>query len=343
MRYLIFTISFFISNSLLGQITFEPTFINQCSNEVESFQSWYIAHPYKTYIERDFKEKMVTLPDTGVYHFYWNMSSTPIEIIINKKGINRDTFFTKRITLKQFIIPSSEYLECGNPANGKLTDYYFNGKTRMKGIFENGQPIDTLFSYNRSGQLTEIFISNKKGWKKINYFKNGHTKSEETKSKKNKQTLKEYYQNGVLKRTQNHKSLEIYNQDKVAIEKITRKEILIFERLFKKKKHGRDKFYEYKWKSFDNRGIIKREMFFDSDHFEGKPFPDSVRQIDDFLFEKIIFYFNGKEFKKITIEYDMNNNFSKKLVLFRKEGKEWIREKTTTTSKVYKMIDNYSN
>ena len=308
MKYFIFVLSFFFSNLIIGQITFEPTFINQCSNEVLQFQYWNISDSSKAY---DFNLKKVDLPKVGNYQLKINFGS-PINITINKNGIIRDTFFTKRITHnKQISNPStSKYLDCDSLANGKISDYYFNGKIRMKGTFEKGQAIDTLFSYNRSGQLTEILIPNKKNWKKITYFKNGKIKSiydkekkyekefhpsgqlkkDKTWSRKNKITLKGYFPNGKLKRKQSHKKLEIYNEDKVVIEKMKRKEILIFERLFARKKHGKERFYKYKWESFDPRGIIKRKIIFDGDHFKGSPFPDSIQQINDFLFENTIFY-----------------------------------------------------
>ncbi|MFK8005287.1 MAG: hypothetical protein AB8H03_02910 [Saprospiraceae bacterium] len=159
----------------------------------------------------------------------------------------------------------------------------------------------------------------------------------------NKSILKEYFPNGILKRKQSNKKLEIYNQKKVVLEKMRRKEILIFERLFKKKKHGREKFYNYKWESFDDRGIIKRKITFNGDHFNRNPFPDNIQQIDDFLFEKIIFYFNGKEFKKVVLELENKKNLSRNLVVYRKEEKKWVREKTTSINKVHELIEDYSN
>ncbi|MFK7771353.1 MAG: hypothetical protein AB8F94_04405 [Saprospiraceae bacterium] len=345
MRCLIFAFSFIISNSLLGQITFEPTFINQCSKEVLPSQFWTVSDSLKTYGFKNLnvKKKVLPLPKLGKYKLHVGFDELEIEFTINKNGINRDTFLFQRITQSIIIGPGSEYLDCGVLANGKITDYYHNGKIRMQGVFEKGQLIDTLFSYRKNGQRIEVFIPNKKGWKKIQYFHNGKIKSEEIKARKKKSTLKEYFPNGILKRKQSHKKLEIYNQNKVVVEKMKRKEILIFERIFKRKKHGREKFYEYQWESFDDRGIIKRKIIFDSDHFNTSPFPDSVQQIDGFLFEQIVFYFNGKEFKKVALELVDRKSLSRKLVVYRKEEKKWVREKTTSINQVHKVINNYSN
>jgi len=365
MRFLILTFSLLISNSLLSQITFQPTFINQCSNEVDDNSLWVITDSTKAnwHWPDNNNSNQATLPKPGNYHIYIDFDD-PIEFTVNENGIIADTFFIKRLFHEIYLSKtSSNYFDCENPANGKITDYYFNGKIRMKGTFKKGQPIDTLFSYTRTGQLTEVFIPNKKGWEKINYFKNGkiksiynarkkyekefypsgQLKSERYWSRKNKTKLKEYFPNGILKRNQSHGKLKIYNQNKVVVEKIKRKEILIFERLFAKKKYGREKFYTYHWESFDDQGIKKREVVFDNDGFLMSPFPDSIQQIDDFLFEKIIFYFNGKEFKKLALELENRNGFSRKLVVYRKEGKKWVREKTSSMNKIHEMILNYSN
>lgn len=346
MRFLIFVFSFLISKSLLGQIIFEPTFINQCTNQIDESPSWVITDLTKTnwHWPDNNNSNQATLPKSGDYKIYINYDA-PIEFTVNEFEITRDTFFIKRLIHYSHYgsHPLLNYSDCDSLANGKISDYYYNGKIRRKGSFKNGKGIDTLFSYFKSGQQSGIVIPKKKGWKRINYFKNGKIKSEEIRSKKKKSTLKEYFPNGILKRNQSHKKLEIYNQKKVVIEKMKRKEILIFERLFKKKKHGREKFYAYQWESFDDRGIIKRKMIFDSDHFDTSPFPDSVQQIDDFLFEEIIFYFNGKEFKKVALELESRKNLSRKLVVYRKEEKKWTREKTTSINKIHSLIENYSN
>lgn len=347
MRLFIFAFSFLISNSLIGQITFEPTFIDPCTNKIDDNPLWVITDMVKTkwHWPDPFNSNQAILPKSGTYKIYIDFGE-PVEFTVNGNGINKDTFLTKRLVHHFYRSPHPliNYSDCDSLANGEIIDYYYNnGKIRKKGTFKNGKVIDTLFSYFKSGQQREIVIPKKKGWKRINYFKNGQIKSEEIKAKKKKSTLKEYFPNGILKRNQTHKKLEIYNQKKVVVEKMKRKEILIFERLFKKKKHGREKFYEYNWESFDDRGIIKRKIIFDSDHFDKSPFPDSVQQINDFLFEEIIFYFNGKEFKKVALELENRKSLSRKLVVYRKEGKEWTRERTTSINKVHKMIENYTN
>lgn len=195
-------------------------------------------------------------------------------------------------------------------------------------------------TYHKNGKIKSIIDTKKRSEKE--FYPNGQLKLEKKWSRKGKIKLKEFYQDGQLSKKQSHKTLESYNSKNIVIEKIKRKEILIFERIFAKKKHGRDKFYLYEWKSFDDQGTIKRKMIFNGDHFNQHPFPNSVQQIDNFLFEEIIFYFNGKEFKKIALELINQSTLSRKLVVYRREGKKWIREKTTSIDKAHELIENYS-
>lgn len=195
-------------------------------------------------------------------------------------------------------------------------------------------------TYHKNGKIKSI-LDTKKRSEKV-FFPNGQLKLEKKWSRKGKIKMKEYFQDGQLSKQQNHKTLERYNSKNIVIEKIKRKEILILERIFAKKKHGRDKFYWYEWKSFDDQGTIKRKMIFNGDHFNQSPFPQSVQQIDNFLFEEIIFYFNGKEFKKMALELINQSTLSRKLVVYRREGKKWIREKTTSIDKTQELIKNYS-
>lgn len=118
------------------------------------------------------------------------------------------------------------------------------------------------------------------------------------------------------------------------IEKIRRKEILVFDRIFAKTRYDRNnRFYEYKWDLFDEDGTIKRRIIFNSHGFLMSAFPDSIKQIDEFLFEKILFYENGKESKKNEFKYVYENKISvKKMLVYRKENNEWTEEKITTAN-----------
>ena len=356
--YILFVI---LSQTLFGQITYEPIFINQCTKEVENDVFWYLTDSTKTYGMENFELKSVELPKVGFYKLYVNIDNSPVTVEITSNKINRDTIFLKRLELAIYVSnpPHSEYFDCGKLANGEILDLYANGNIRTKGKFKEGQPIDTLFEYHRNGKLSELFIPRKK-WKKITYFDNGQLKSVfDTK----KRLEKEYYFNGRLKKeeywnrkyvlnsteydergnvlkTTNKKEQKKFNDRGVVIEKIHRKEILVFDRIFAKNKYDRkNKFYEYKWDTFNEKGEIKRRIIFNSNGFLMSPFPDSLRQIKEFLFEKIIFYEKGTESKKIEFKYVYENKISvKKMLVYRKENDEWTEVKITTANNVYKQL-----
>jgi len=356
MKISIYILLFILSQTIFGQTTYEPIFINQCTKKSENGVIWYLADSTKVYGMENPESKPIKLPKAGLYKLYINFDNPPITVEITSNKTNRDTIFLKKLDLAIYVSnpPHSEYFDCGKLANGKIVDFYSNGNLRTKGIFKNGQPIDTLFDYHRNSKLSELFIPRKK-WKKITYFDNGQLKSiYDTK----KRFEKEYYRNGQLKKEEfwnrkyisnsteydengkvvkikNKKEQKKFNKRGIVIEKIRRKEILVFDRIFAKTKYERNnKFYEYKWDTFDKNGTIKRRIIFNSNGFLTSPFPDSLQQIDKYLFEKIVHYENGKELKKIELNYVFENNEAiKKMFVFRKEEDEWIKEKTTTANK----------
>lgn len=341
---------------MFGQIIYKPIFINQCTKEIENDVFWYLTDSTKTYGIENYESKPVELPKAGSYNLHFNFDN-PIIVEITENNANRDTILLKRLELMIYVSnpPRSNYFDCGNLANGKVNDLYANGKIRTKGVFKDGQPIDTLFEYHRNGKLSELFIPEKK-WKRITYFDNGQIQSiYDTKKRfENKYFLNgqlkkeekwnrryiskkiEYDENGNISKIANKKEQKKFNQRGILIEKIQRKEILVIDRIFAKNAYDRhNKFYEYKWETFDDKGIIKRNITFDSNGFLMSPYPDSINQIDDYFFNKISFYENGKESKKIEFKYVFeNNDYIKKMFFYRKEEDVWIEEKTVTANKV---------
>lgn len=366
MKNMLYILFLLLSQTLIGQTIYEPVFINQCTNQVERDVYWYLTDSNKAFGLENLESKPISLPKPGVYNLYINLDNKPIEVEIIENKVNIDTIYLKRLVLSTFVSnpPHSEYLDCGALANGKITDFYSNGKIRTQGSFKMGQPADTLFEYHRNGNLAGIFIQKKKNWKSIRYFKNGEieavvdTKKRYEKvyfenrqlkievfwSKKNDSKTIAYFENGNVRKASNKRALYIYNQNGVLIEKLRRKEILVFERVFARNSFDRHhKFYEYNWETFDSSGTIKRAIIFNSHGFLMSAFPDSLNQIEDFLFNKVMFYKNGKESKMIEFKYLFENNESvKKMYFLRKEEDVWIEENITSVIDVYKTIADYS-
>tara|TARA_B100000674_G_C37914502_1_gene950194 strand:+ start:91 stop:1161 length:1071 start_codon:yes stop_codon:yes gene_type:complete len=347
-----------------GQVTYTPVFIDECTNEAADV-FWQLEDSEKTYYPNTDDFKSVELPTTGTYFLFsgFGYDEDPIEVTITKHEPKIDTLRISRLRFNQYV-GYSNYTVCDSLANGHLKSYYPNGKTRMVGTFEDGQILDSLHEFYQNGQLKEVFITSKKGRRMTKYFENGNVQSVYDVAKREE---KEYYQSGILKKEnvwdskyrhrikeydskgnlvkdENNKAQKIYSSDGILLSIIKRKEILILDRIFSKDAYDRyHKFYDYEWESFDKAGVIKRKITFSNDGFLTSPFPDSVQQIDDYLFDKITFYQNGKEFKKIEIEYlKENQDWVYKLIIYKKENDKWIEEKRTTANKVYEIIASLS-
>ncbi len=259
---------------------------------------------------------------------------------------------------------SSDFICDKGKCEGWCETYFDNGKVYWQGKFQDGQPTDSLFKYYPNGQLQELFVPMDKGWRMLKYYFDGQIESEydvkerfekqfypngklklESKwTKRYRSKTKEYYSTGVLKLAQKNKSLVKYGEDGIIVQRIKRKEILVLDRIFSKDAYDRYyKFYEYEWESFDKTGVLNRKIVFSNDGFLTSPFPDSVKQIDDYLFDIITFYQNGQEFKKVEFKYvQENDELIKKLFIYRKEKNQWIEEKRTTANKVYEIITSLS-
>ena len=200
---LVFFYAVLLALETSAQIIYKPVFIDQCTQEEVNNVFWYIKDSSRSYSDLLNSPEEVELPRRGTYQVAYQVAFQRagyfFDVEVRSSGINSDTFLLERLNFKIYISnpPHSEYFECGELANGEIVDFYLDGKIRMKGVFEDGQPVDSLFSYYRNGQLSELSISSGNGWKKILYFENGQLKS--TFDSKRRIDI-EYYENGQIKR-----------------------------------------------------------------------------------------------------------------------------------------------
>jgi antitoxin component YwqK of YwqJK toxin-antitoxin module len=315
------------TESISGQIVYEPIFLNQCTDKLDETQFWWLTDSAGIYGPDTIKYRSVVLPKVGDYNLYFEVDEEPIKISINNYELIKDTFLVKRINHIIFVStpPHSEYFDCDSLAKGRIVDYYYSGRKRIEGVFKDGQLIDSMFTYFRNGQIDEIFIPRKKNWKRVEFYKHGQVKSiydtkkryskeyysngqikkESSWTRKYKSTILEYFQNGFLSLMQNDKKLERYNENRILREKIIRKEILKFDRIFaKKSSYRKRKFYNYKWSFFDINGILERKIIFNGSDFMLRSFPDNIDQIEDYMINEIIFFKDGIVYKKLKFLFD---------------------------------------
>ncbi|WP_215224095.1 toxin-antitoxin system YwqK family antitoxin [Echinicola shivajiensis] len=187
MKILFFTLGLIWSQMTFGQIVYSPVFIDPCTEEpVKSGVFWRIVdstnNDGKNYVGRP----SVTLPKTGNYTLVCRaVSEAPINISISTQETVRDTFNLSQLQSIVWIKPSKsigntpnippKYFLCSpdNLANGKVMDYYRNGKLRIEGTFQNGILIDTLRAYYRTGELYKLVTPNGDGYKGVRYSIDG--------------------------------------------------------------------------------------------------------------------------------------------------------------------------
>ena len=406
MKKLFYIITLIVSQSLYSQITYKPIFINQCTNKIVQKVNWRLSDSIKTYGNDYYGMDHAILPKKGKYILNCSsVSSAPISITIKNNGTVRDTFFLRGLnallTIKSSksnsntpnIPPKYYFCNSKKPANGKITDYYFNGKKREEGTFKNGKLVGRLSSYYRNGALYEVNTPKKKGSQRIMYFENGQIKThnnfkEEYKNQYDKKdqinenenekklswrkwsaieyysngTLKsklstkiykkrknergsfgpikkeqywgatykikgkEYFPDGTLKIKRRNDKIEIYNKSAVLLEKIQSKKIK--NKYFINRADAlKSELYKYKWERFDTTGIINRRIIFKYDKSFLMSFPKHGA-ISNLLFEEIISFVQGKEYEKVVCEYvKERNEFTEKLVLYRKVQEKWIEKK----------------
>lgn len=302
------------------EIKYKPIFINQCTKEVSNEVFWWISDMNSNnYNQVDYNENTIALPTLGKYKIHFGNEEDSKLINIEKFGISKDTFYTNRITLANYVSnpPVSEYFDCNNLANGIVKDYFYNGDLRQKGDFINGQLIDTLKTYFRNGIIKELYIPQKNKNQHIVFFENGNIKTDYNFKKKYK---KEYYESGEIKKIEkwNHKfnteKLEYYLNGQKKIEEnntkqieyflngnlksqCTRKEVSKLKRIFSKYKN---RWYEYQCHKFDSFGNKIAFAKFNGNNFSNwNIYPVNLTEIKASQFITIIIYDNVRIIKSV--------------------------------------------
>ena len=255
------------------------------------------------------------------------------------------------------------YWDCSEPANGTFIDLYRDGNIRMKGNFKNGQATDSLFSYYRSGQLSELIIHGIDG-KTINYFKSGQLKSLHEHNNRHiyefypngqvKKELywrksqlsreKEYFRNGTLKAKNNFKVMKSYDVTGDLLDKVELlKSSFVFKILSKGVYEREIPFVGYKWMSYDKNGKIKSKIYLTYYKYGIWSVPKDLETIDYIHYDKIIFYKHGNEDVKIECNFvEDNDEDVRKNFVYKKEGGEWVEEMVAEEERIYELIRKYS-
>lgn len=303
-----------------------------------------------------FDSNPVTLPQKGIYHLTFEDDWLEyLKVEINEHGLNTDTFYTRKLSFTSH--HNAVFRECDNPANGKVIDYYTTGKVRSSGTFRNGYVIDTLRKFFFSGAIQELFIPiEKKGKLRHYYYENGQLKTEynsksrvwneyfdsgqlkrkSTWDRKSNTTLLYYNENGKLLSSKTYKEKKKYHSNSQIKDDFTRKEVNKLNRFFSKDKI---RFYDYKWTNYTASGQKKYQISFSSTDFGSRDFPDSIQDISDYLFDKVVFFQNGVITDKLEVEHGIEEGkYMTRLFWYKKEGGDWRIQKKMSVNQVYQMF-----
>ena len=101
MKPTLYILFLLVTQTVLGQITYEPIFINPCTNQVEENVLWYVVDSDSMYAPDYKKSKGISLPKLGEYSLVLNFDEEFIKVEILNKTIHKDTFLLKRETTFQ--------------------------------------------------------------------------------------------------------------------------------------------------------------------------------------------------------------------------------------------------
>lgn len=228
--------------------------------------------------------------------------------------------------------------------NGFKVSYYPNGQIHIIGRFENGKPIDSVITYLDNGQVQDRrFYSEGKLDRSLTYYESGQlqrdlnwTKKKETRyfsdgkiesvtSFRKKYYQKMYYASGQIKVDENKKTKRTFSETGKITTVWTRKEVLKFQRIFKRQMT----FYEYKYKEYtDSLQLIKEAVFYDHNlNWAGFYYPDKFENIDTLKLDSVVYYNKqGQQIKKEIYKWEPGASVRKNKIIYIKEGELWRRE-----------------
>ncbi|MEM7659904.1 MAG: hypothetical protein AAF399_27570 [Bacteroidota bacterium] len=60
-----------VIHPIVGQITYAPVFLNQCTQEVEGEMYWYLTDSARVYRDEEMPPKKIQLPKVGQYQLHY--------------------------------------------------------------------------------------------------------------------------------------------------------------------------------------------------------------------------------------------------------------------------------
>jgi hypothetical protein len=275
-----------------------------------------------------------------------------------------DTLYTTKLNLIHLVSnpPISWYDVCGEEANGTITDYYCEGKPRIKGAFENGQPVDTVFRYYYSSSLyswvyavgdvygTNEFYENgvvKRSYlntskaRETEYYQSGVVKEESYIRRLGGLEIKQYYTNGNLKTHTKNWSTRRYSSSGALVYSV---EVSGRWKQILRKQDFVNLSFNYLMELRDSNS--NKHSFI---YFKGHPTflgtdIENLSDINIYNFEKAVFHNDDKETHKITNKYiSVNGSYQYVYNLYSKSEKDWVQVTSIAKSDLWETIRKMSS
>jgi antitoxin component YwqK of YwqJK toxin-antitoxin module len=197
MKFTILILLFFTITGFSQEIKYDLYLKDSCQNTIEKTPFYHLEKKGIKYKISNF-DGTILLPNKGQYKLIASELEEEFNITIDKL-INSDTLNLPKIVEKQVWPPYSyksglnkevqkkiqqknlpTFWECNERYNGKLIDYYSNGKIKISGILVNGLPIGKLKRYYQNGEIKEVSVYDKEGFltKRTLFNEKGKIKTE---------------------------------------------------------------------------------------------------------------------------------------------------------------------
>lgn len=221
----------------------------------------------------------VTLGKDEIYYLVNDLFGiSPTQLQLNKLK-NIDTFKSSCLKKKSYQEPFSwqpTMMKCEDDLNGIYTEYYFNGKIRVKGNYLDGKVKDTVSHYYSNGKLksrTTVFkdlVSTKDYYPnasiKFDYnsnkkFRKSYFEDGRVMSKTSNKGLKSFhkYENGELRSKSNHRKQVYFYKNGEKEQSLKVKPVFFKDRLRVEKI---DILRSHTWIKYDSTGQPKKEVNF---------------------------------------------------------------------------------
>jgi antitoxin component YwqK of YwqJK toxin-antitoxin module len=181
---------------------------------------------------------IITVPAPGIYTVYRPSEPDikPYKLNLNP-GLYTETIYDKQkmVVYRPPYVDGSydTYKRCGKLCDGYNEDFYPDGKLRIRGVFKEGEPSDSIAEYYPNGKARYRKYSTDNSYKSLSYDSIGH-KLTSIEITHKKQLIVVYFLNGKVKYQKtdiNHivKAKEFYPNGKPKVIQTKKKRTEYFE------------------------------------------------------------------------------------------------------------------